>query len=144
MFVLDTNILTHIQYGSGAEFDRVSERLAETTDPVYASVVSLEEQLRGRLSVCHRARTPEGYVEAARFLRQTFEFYRGMAMLDFDDRAAAEFKRLKAAKVRIGTPDLRIAAVVLANHATLITRNLSDFRKVPGLRAEDWTAPADR
>ena len=63
-----------------------------------------------------------------------------MALLDFDDRAVAEFRRLKKARIRISTMDLRIAAIVLANDATLITRNLSDFRKVPGLRAEDWTA----
>lgn len=37
--------------------------------------------------------------------------------------------------------DLRIAAVALTNDATLITGNLSDFRRVPGLRVEDWTAP---
>jgi tRNA(fMet)-specific endonuclease VapC len=67
------------------------------------------------------------------------EDYRRRAVLDFDDRAVEHFKRLKAARVRIGTPDLRIAAIVLANNATLVTRNLSDFRKVPGLRAEDWT-----
>ena len=36
--------------------------------------------------------------------------------------------------------DLKIAAIVLANDATLLTRNLGDFRKVPDLKAEDWTA----
>ena len=39
----------------------------------------------------------------------------------------------------IGTIDLKIAAIVLANDATLLRRNLSDFRKVPGLKVEDWT-----
>jgi tRNA(fMet)-specific endonuclease VapC len=36
--------------------------------------------------------------------------------------------------------DLKIAAIVLANSAVLLSRNLRDFHKVPGLRAEDWTA----
>ena len=61
-------------------------------------------------------------------------------MLDFDEPAASELRQLTRLKIRIGTPDLKIASIALANDATLITRNLRDFRKVPGLRAEDWTA----
>ena len=56
---------------------------------------------------------------------------------EFDDRAMAEFKRLKALKVRIGTMDLRIASIVLVHDATLITRNRRDYEQVPGLRVED-------
>jgi len=33
--------------------------------------------------------------------------------------------------------DLKIAAICLARGATLLTRNLSHFNKVPGWRAED-------
>jgi tRNA(fMet)-specific endonuclease VapC len=35
--------------------------------------------------------------------------------------------------------DLKIAAIVLSHDATLLSRNLMDFRKVPGLKVEDWT-----
>lgn len=34
--------------------------------------------------------------------------------------------------------DLKIAAICLAHDAMLLTRNLSDFRHIPGLRVENW------
>jgi len=43
-------------------------------------------------------------------------------------------------RLRIGTMDLRIAAITLAYGATLVTRNVQDFQRIPGLVIEDWTA----
>jgi len=62
-----------------------------------------------------------------------------MVILTFNEASAVEFRKLRQARVRIGTMDLKIAAIVLAHGATLLTRNLVDFRKVPGLKIEDWT-----
>ena len=59
-------------------------------------------------------------------------------MLPFDDEAAATFDALESLRLRIGTMDLKIAAICLAHDATLLTRNLVDFEKVPGLKAENW------
>lgn len=42
-------------------------------------------------------------------------------------------------QVRIGTRDLRIAALALSKNATLVTRNTRDFAKVPGLHIVDWS-----
>ena len=41
----------------------------------------------------------------------------------------------------IGPNDLKIAAICRANHLRLVTNNLGEFRRVPGLEVEDWTAP---
>jgi len=62
-----------------------------------------------------------------------------MAVVEFDTKAATEFKRLRQAGVRIGTMDLKIAAIALANDATVITRNTQDFARVPNLKFEDWS-----
>ena len=50
------------------------------------------------------------------------------------------YQNLWIQKLRVGTMDLKIAAIALANDATLVTRNTIDFQRVPGLRIEDWTA----
>lgn len=67
---------------------------------------------------------------------KTFE---GIPLLSFDSRAADHFEQLQRAKIRVGTMDLKIASIALANEATVLTRNLSHFGKVPGLLVEDWS-----
>ena len=64
----------------------------------------------------------------------------GRRMLAIDAASADEFDRLRANKKlkKIGRADLLIAAITLANRATLVTRNLKDFRQVPGLKVENW------
>jgi len=59
--------------------------------------------------------------------------------MDFNEPAAVAFQDLRAARLRIGAMDLKIAAITLSLNATLLSRNLKDFRQVPGLRVEDWT-----
>lgn len=62
-----------------------------------------------------------------------------MDVLPFDREASFHYERLRKAKIRIGTLDLRIAAIAIAHSATLITRNTRDFEQVTGLRFENWT-----
>jgi predicted nucleic acid-binding protein len=42
--------------------------------------------------------------------------------------------------MRMGTMDLKIAAIVLSREAPLLSHNLEDFDQVTGLQVEDWTA----
>lgn len=60
-------------------------------------------------------------------------------MLKFDRDAYNCYTDLVSQRIRIGTRDLRIAAVVMSKNAILVTRNRRDFERVPGLRFEDWT-----
>ncbi len=48
--------------------------------------------------------------------------------------------KLQAAGIVIGPNDLFIAAHALALQVTLVTRNLAEFSRVPGLVLEDWLA----
>jgi tRNA(fMet)-specific endonuclease VapC len=62
--------------------------------------------------------------------------------LPFDDRAAAEYGEIRAHLAAQGTPigsnDLLIASIALANGLTLVTNNTNEFSRVPGLNLEDW------
>ncbi len=51
----------------------------------------------------------------------------------------AAFDGLQPQRLRIGTPDLRIAAIALSRSVVVLTRNVADFGKVPGLVTEDLT-----
>jgi tRNA(fMet)-specific endonuclease VapC len=139
MLILDTDHLSILDQDTVESFN-IGRRLAsiEPAD-VAVSIVTYEEQMRGWLAYVAQARTTERQIEAYRRLRRHVERFRAIPLVDYDERAAREFERLRQAHVRIGTMDLKIAAIALANDATLLSRNLVDFGKVPGLHVEDWT-----
>jgi tRNA(fMet)-specific endonuclease VapC len=64
-------------------------------------------------------------------------------MLSFDPAAATVYAsiraHLQASGQLIGPNDLIIAATAVAHHALLVSANVREFRRVPGLRVEDWT-----
>jgi tRNA(fMet)-specific endonuclease VapC len=78
-------------------------------------------------------------LEAYQGLRRHLENYSQVPILDFDEVAAEEFQRLKRARFRVGTMDLMIGAIALSHGATLLSRNIVDFSRIPGLKLEDWT-----
>lgn len=137
MVVLDTNHLVELGYHSIVS-QRLTERLEASGEPAFATIISAEEQLRGWMAELHRVSDPRRQIALYRKLRERIEFYERWSVLDWDEDAAAIFARLRSERVRIGTQDLKIASIVLSHDATLLTRNLVDFQKVPGLRAENW------
>jgi len=63
-------------------------------------------------------------------------------VFDFDAAAADCYAGIRAHLTAKGKPiadrDLMIAAIALANRRTVVTSNLSEFARVPGLKVEDW------
>jgi tRNA(fMet)-specific endonuclease VapC len=59
-----------------------------------------------------------------------------MYLLDTDHLTILE--RGGTAAQRLGTMDLKIAAIAISRSATLLTRNLSDFGKISNLQVENW------
>ena len=109
-------------------------------EQIVTCVVVFEEQMRGWMAEVARQVSGSQLQTPYSSLATTLSIDCAMTVLTFDERAADYFDRLKAQRIRIGTQDLKIAAITLARDATLITRIARDFGKVPGLRFEDWSA----
>lgn len=140
MYILDTDHLSLLERG-GPEAQRLRLRLASLKPAErVTTIITFEEQMRGWLAYLAKARSPSRQVETYRRLKGVLERYLKIVVLDFDEASAAEFERLKKLRLGIGTMDLKIAAIAIANDATLLTRNIRDFNRVPGLETEDWTA----
>ena len=77
----------------------------------------------------------KGYALLSRIIAD----YGRFEILPFDAAAAAVFDVLDAMKLGVKTMDLRIAAIARSRDLTVVTRNLSDFGRVPNLKTEDWT-----
>jgi len=103
------------------------------------SIISLHEQTRGCHAYLQRARTAREVVHGYSLLAQVLRNFTVAPVLPFDDAAATVFAALVAQRLRVRTMDLRIAAIALARGLVVLTRNASDFGRVPGLESEDWT-----
>jgi len=142
MIILDTDHISFLQYPESDEAQRLLRRLASVNDPdVAVTVISVEEQMRGWLQVIARYRDPMQQIAYYDKLIAFVRFFNDWTILSFPESSVHIYRDLQAAKIRISTFDLRIAASTLDHAALLLTRNTSDFQRVPGLKFEDWTKP---
>ncbi|WP_251231400.1 type II toxin-antitoxin system tRNA(fMet)-specific endonuclease VapC [Adlercreutzia aquisgranensis] len=74
--------------------------------------------------------------------RATERFLAPFAIAPFDERCARAYgairNQLRLDGTPIGPNDMMIAATALALQATLVTRNVREFKRVKGLAIEDW------
>jgi tRNA(fMet)-specific endonuclease VapC len=138
LYVLDTDHLLLLQRGHSL----VLTRLAPVPITQRAiTIITADEQLQGRLAVIRRAKTQFDAAREYERLHEALQFFATVRILPYDAAAVTRFEALRKPGIRIGTQDLRIAAICLTQQATLVTRNQRDFRLVPGLALEDWSLP---
>jgi tRNA(fMet)-specific endonuclease VapC len=111
-----------------AHFERCSpEELA-------ISAVSIAELMYGAEKSQHPVKARRAVERIANFLR----------VLPFDEGAAKVYGRVRSQLEKLGTPigalDTLIGAHALSARATLVTNNVREFERIPGLRVENWTA----
>ena len=138
MLVLDTDHLTEFQKGVSPEAHRLKQRLDKAAERYAATIITVEEVMRGWMAAIRRIADPRQQMQGYARLQQLFRFFATWDLLPWDEAAVERFEDLRRARTKVGTMDLKIASIALANNATLLTRNLSDFKRIPGLLLDDW------
>lgn len=131
-YLLDTNVcVVYLNGRSPSVRDRL---LATPTKDIALCSVVKAELFYGAYRSNHPQRTLE---------RQQV-FCSQFVSLPFQDAAALWAGRIRAELAQAGTPigsyDLQIAAIAIANDLTLVTHNTQEFERVEGLPIEDWEA----
>ncbi|MBY0525079.1 MAG: type II toxin-antitoxin system VapC family toxin [Gemmataceae bacterium] len=137
LYVLDTDILSLYQHDHPGVTQAIESRL-----PVERAitVISVEEQFSGWYTMLRQARKPQEVARIYLRLARNTQVLAKLQILSFTEPAIARYDALVAMRLNVGKYDLRIAAVALENGATLVTRNLRDFQRVPGLIVENWAS----
>lgn len=135
--VLDTNHFT--EFADASTLGRKLMRSVEKQQAeVFSCIVAVEETMRGWLALLNRCKPGRDQLHAYAMFQQGLETLMKLTVFHFDEEAAAIYHRLRHEHRRAGTMDLKIAAICIAHDATLLSRNLVDFKDISGLRVENW------
>ena len=130
--VIDTSVLIDLEKGRIKYSDNVTGR---ENEDFFISVITVSELLHGVL----RAEDPKVRNSRSAFVESLIS---SIPVLPLDvsvARAHAQlWAELKSQGIMIGLHDSWIAAICIAHGYSLITSNIREFGRVPGLRSEFW------
>jgi len=128
-YVLDTNTCIYALKLQGRVVERMRDHLP---GEIVITIITLAELWSGAHKSARRS--------AVR--REVDGFLEPFDVLPFDREAADTYARVRFDLERVGRPigerDLLIASIALARDMTVVTHNLGEFTRVPGLKTEDW------
>ena len=141
IYILDTDLLSLHQRGHEPLRTHL---LKHSSEQIAISIISVEEFVRGRLAQIRKSKKAVARVKAYHWLMRTFDFLCGFRVIEYDHKAENIYQTLCNSKIRIGSQDLKIAAIVVSREAILVSRNRRDFEKVPDLELENWSLPTQQ
>ena len=136
LYILDSDHLSLLQHGNQTLKQHLESTLLR--HEIAITVVSVEELLRGRLAQIRRAQKVAVRVAAFYWLRETLNHLCNFNVIEYSEAAEQLVKLWRSQRIRIGSQDLRIAAIAHTNRAVLVTRNRKDFSQIPNLAIESW------
>lgn len=99
----------------------------------FTTTITIGEMVYG----AYKSNRPEYFVEKLENIIMP-----NIGVLSFDEGAAKVYGKLRAELEEKGTPlsepDMRIASIALDKNLIIITGNVKNFSKVPGLEIENW------
>ncbi len=139
LYALDTSI----SEAAFREQEPVASRVrAQPPGAVLTTAITLEEAVSGWYTFLRKANQPSAVERAYTRLVSTVTDFAKLPILPYNLAAIARYEALLKLKLNVRKNDLRIAAIALVHQAMVVTANVRDFDRVPGLSVEDWTQPA--
>jgi tRNA(fMet)-specific endonuclease VapC len=131
-WLLDTNILIFAARNRPQAVRRRFQRMSP--DDLAVSTISIAELWYGAEKCDDPPRRRDAWSK----------FLEPYPVLPFDREAALEHARLRYVLRHrpIGERNLLVAAIASANGLGVVTNNVSEFARVPGLKVEDWSRPS--
>lgn len=132
-YLLDTNIVIYVIKRRPIE---VMGAFNDNAGRMAISAITLSELFHGA----------EKSAKVAQNLAVVEEFASLLEVLPYGSKASQHYGAIRTALERTGRPigvnDLHIAAHARSEGLTLVTNNLAEFERVPGLLTENWIAAA--
>jgi len=135
LYMLDTNVCSFIIRERPANVLVKMQTCVDAQQRIVISAITFAEMRYG--SIGKKASPKHAGLVSAFVARLD-------GVLPWDAAAVDETTRIRVEFAKVGTPigtnDAAIAGHALVADAVLVTNNLREFKRVPGLRIEDWTA----
>ncbi|MBN9519317.1 type II toxin-antitoxin system VapC family toxin [bacterium] len=138
IYLLDTDMFTLAHQARRGLREQISA--VTIPDEVVVSIATRIEVLQGRYEAIKKAATAVELLAARARLRQSEQYLHLFRELDIDQLVGDRFDGFRAERKynKMDRGDLLYACIALTHHATLVTRNVEDYKLVPGLTVENW------
>ena len=110
LYVLDTDMLTLYRRGHDVV---LRHALTYPPEDLAITVITVEEQLSGWYALLRQVKASADLTRVYDRLVETVMFFNSTHILSFTQPAVAQYEQLRSMRLRIGTMDLRIAAIAL-------------------------------
>ena len=130
IYLLDTNICIYF-------LNRTSERIVSQLKRLSPSVIKLSTITVAELFYgAEKSKSKKKNWTIIENFASIFE------IIPFDEKSTKIYPKIRASLEKSGIPigpmDLLIASISLANNFVLVTNNVKEFKRVKGLRLENW------